>query len=556
MAKTLGLKQLLAGGFSLVLLATTIAGLAALRGQLTARKLAGMEQTDSEHALMAQHLAMLQQREQATSRAYFLSPGEHGDVRCEEAAREFAKILGQLRSEATDARSQGDLARINSAWSDGENELARMFALGRQGRNANMLAELPTSVAISKKIQSAVTQYVSDADEMAAQSRKARAEIGLRTLWISGVLIAISFLLAIVCGLVTTRLIHARVEAARLMVERMAGKDLSAPDIDVSAGDSLGRAFKSVNETKGILASVIGDMEKVGGRVSAAAATLAESSRASAQSLDDQRAQTDRVASALTEMSSSVGEVARRTADASQAAAGAAEAVLRGDEAAAQTAAKMREIVEQSAVTAESITGLLKQVEEIGRAASLIRGIAEQTNLLALNAAIEAARAGEHGKGFSVVASEVRRLAEQTGAATGEIDAMIQAVQTQARIAAAKTAAENSSIVDGITMTDTARESFTTIRESVTALNAMMEQISAATHEQAATTEELNRNLHEIALLSARSATAAHEAESASAELDTLSEQMHGRLAQFKLPESSKKRMNGSGGAVQRYRAA
>jgi methyl-accepting chemotaxis protein len=235
-------------------------------------------------------------------------------------------------------------------------------------------------------------------------------------------------------------------------------------------------------------------------------------------------------------MAASVGEIAKHTAMASESAGVASSSVLKGEQAVDVTATKMSQISEQSAAVAHSIEALTKDSEEIGRAASLIQDIAAQTNLLALNAAIEAARAGEHGRGFAVVAAEVRRLAEQTGAATKEIDAMTASVQEQVKGALGKTRIEHDSILEGVALTQTMRESFTLIRESVSNVDSMMAQIASATSQQSSTTEELQCNVENIVHNVARSADAAHESSAASTELSKLSEQMHRQIVQFQLP--------------------
>ena len=159
--KRLGLEQLISFGFGLVLLAATVAGVVSIRGHIEVRESSAAAAKDAHNALLATQLAMLQQREQATSRAFFLNPAEHGDQRCIEAAQKFAAISRQLRTESTDPAARDRLADVTTTWEAGESELATMFAFGRQGNNAAMLGEMPKSVALSKKIQTAVTAYVS-----------------------------------------------------------------------------------------------------------------------------------------------------------------------------------------------------------------------------------------------------------------------------------------------------------------------------------------------------------------------------------------------------------
>jgi methyl-accepting chemotaxis protein len=535
MLKRLGLGQLIALGFGVVLMSATFAGLTSVRGLLQVQKSNASAAKQSQHGLLAEQLAMLQQREQATSRAFFLQPAEHGDQRSMEAAQKFAAIYQQLSADSSDPVAQQELADVKAPWDEGEIELQKMFALGRQGDNNAMLAELPKSVVLSKKIQTAVVTYLSYMENLVQRREEEEIQVAHRTFWLSILFDSMSFVVAIFCGFAIVRIVSQRVRSAQLALEAISQNDLSAEDIDVHTRDALGQTLVSVNKTKNTLGRVIGKLGEVGTQVSAAATELAATARDSAKGADEQRSQTEQVSSALTEMAASVAEVARNTSIVSESAGKASASVRNGDESVAAAAAKMTEISEQSAVVAQTIEVLAKNAEEIGRAAKLIREIASQTNLLALNAAIEAARAGEHGRGFSVVAVEVRRLAEQTQAATGEIDAMIVSVQDQAKSALEQTRVEHSSIVEGVSLTQTTRESFTLIRESVSTVDSMVGQIAVAARQQAATTEELKRNLDGILEIASRSANGAHESSAACTELSKLSEEMHSQIAEFQL---------------------
>ena len=534
MIRRLGLEKLLALGFGLVLLIAAIAGLTAIRCEVAARNSGAASAAEGRHALMAQKLAMLQQREQATSRAFFLQPAEGGASAALKPRTTLPpstsgcsqkRLTLQRRQTWFRSRALGAPANRNS-------EDVRP---GRQGQNQQMLAELPASVALSKKIQTALTNYVAYVNGIAGERQLEQEAVARRGLWLSSLFIGAGFLVAIGCGALTIRTVSKRVNTARQALESIAAKDLSMDDIEVQTQDVVGQMLLSVNTMKGSLTEVVAELIQIGEQISAAAAELAITAEGSAHSADEQRVQTDHVATALDEIAGAIKEVARHAVSASESAVRASASVRSGDEAVALTSAKMMEITERSAEAAKSIEELVGQSEAIGRAAGLIREIASQTNLLALNAAIEAARAGENGKGFAVVAAEVRRLAEQSGAATQEIEAMIASVQAQARSALDKTRAEHNQIAEGVALTQTIRESFTLIRASVSTVDQMMEQIAKAANRQTATSEELNLNLHEIAETIGRAAVTAHESSDASAELSRISEQMHGRLSHFRL---------------------
>ncbi|MDD3182677.1 MAG: methyl-accepting chemotaxis protein [Alphaproteobacteria bacterium] len=164
------------------------------------------------------------------------------------------------------------------------------------------------------------------------------------------------------------------------------------------------------------------------------------------------------VASAAEELTASINEISRLVSESSD---------------------KSQNAVQQIQTANETVQGLVASSAEIGEVVQLIHDIASQTNLLALNATIEAARAGEAGKGFSVVASEVKNLANQTGKATEEITARINSIQSAA---------------------GSAVKVIQAVGETVNSIHSASANISAAVTQQSSSTQEIARNAHKVAL--------------------------------------------------------
>ncbi len=205
--------------------------------------------------------------------------------------------------------------------------------------------------------------------------------------------------------------------------------------------------------------------------VASAAAELEASATTLASNADHAREFTERVANGSTEASSNVNSVASATEEMT--------ASVREISQQVQDSARMaNDAVDQVHSATERVSALSSAAARIGDIVEIINNIAGQTNLLALNATIEAARAGEAGRGFSVVASEVKALAEQTAKATGEIGQQISGIQsaTQESVAA-----------------------INEIRNSIEKLSGISSTIASAIEEQGATTQEVSRNVQHAA---------------------------------------------------------
>jgi len=206
--------------------------------------------------------------------------------------------------------------------------------------------------------------------------------------------------------------------------------------------------------------------------VASAATELEASATTLASNADHAKDFAERVANGSNEASSNVNSVASATEEMT--------ASVREISQQVQESARMaNDAVDQVHSATERVSALSTAAARIGDIVEIINNIAGQTNLLALNATIEAARAGEAGRGFSVVASEVKALAEQTAKATGEIGQQISGIQsaTQESVAA-----------------------ITEIRNSIERLSGISSAIASAIEEQGATTQEVSRNVQHAAL--------------------------------------------------------
>lgn len=300
----------------------------------------------------------------------------------------------------------------------------------------------------------------------------------------------ISLVLAIVLAYFLTRGVTLPITELMRGMKKAEDGDLSA-GVSFRGRDELGRLANS-------FAHMLKGQREIVQKMLKTADLVSHSSQALSASIEESNA-------AMQEISSTVeGEVARKAQDIALTSQQAADSGVQTKQIASQGASAigeavntMLEIDQAASVVGAVIMDLDEGSKQIGVIVNTITEIAEQTNLLALNAAIEAARAGEQGQGFAVVAKEVRKLAEESRRAAGEIEELISDIQKRTGNCVEKMNETSKIVKKGTGLAGIALEHLEEITGAVDEVGDYIQEIALAIEEQSASTEEIAASTEE-----------------------------------------------------------
>jgi methyl-accepting chemotaxis protein len=299
--------------------------------------------------------------------------------------------------------------------------------------------------------------------------------------------------------------------------------------------DELGELSSGVNELTDKLRHILKEISLDSQQLSSAAEQTSVISEKSNESIMQQKEQTGMIATAMTQMSSTVDEVAKRANSTLSEVKKANKETLDGKAVVQNSINTINTLATELDEACKVIDKLDEYSTNIGAVLDVIRGIADQTNLLALNAAIEAARAGEQGRGFAVVADEVRTLASKTQESTSEIQEMIERLQSGTREAVEVMQESREEAKNSVEKTALAGESLSQITKAVNTINDMSSHIASAAEEQSSVSVEMSRNINRISDMADQTSQGASEHNAASKELAKLAVNLQTLVNQFKL---------------------
>jgi PAS domain S-box-containing protein len=267
------------------------------------------------------------------------------------------------------------------------------------------------------------------------------------------------------------------------------------------------------------------------GRLASTAAELLAGTTQQATGTQQQAAAVAQTVSTVDEVLQTSGQAAERAKAVADVSQRSVENTAKGKKAVEETIDVMNAVKNQAESVADSILALADQAHAIGEIIAAVNDIADQTNLLALNAAIEAARAGEHGRGFSVVATEVRTLADQSKKATSQVRQILGEIQKATNGAVMATEESSKGVNNAAASIARAGDAIRLLSDTIHAAAQSAAQIAASSGQQSAGMLQIQQAMKDIRDVTAQSLAATKQAEHAANDLNALARQLKELLA-------------------------
>ncbi|UUM31037.1 methyl-accepting chemotaxis protein [Vibrio japonicus] len=350
----------------------------------------------------------------------------------------------------------------------------------------------------------------------------------VQVVWQTGIMIVVFVTLLLFAARIMLRQTQYLSESIKLMAE----KDLSVP-IQMDCKDEYGDVARELEKTRTQLQEMIklqiSSSQELAGLTEVMTLSMSETKESAQEEFNE----IDQLATAMSEMSSTVQTVADHAQSASSLTENAAGQAETGQYFVKGTVSKISDLSKDIAASAQAVNEVEESVEAIGSVVGTIQSISEQTNLLALNAAIEAARAGEAGRGFAVVADEVRNLAQRTQQATVEIQEMIAQLQSSATSAVDLMERSVVEAAEGVELVTNAGSELDGIVSQVNQINEMNFQIATAAGQQSSVAEEMSQNLTNVRSLVEASVTVVSELLETSELMQKNAEELDKKITSF-----------------------
>ena len=524
-------------GYGLALVVVAAVGIVAYRGTTDLAESADwVTHTHKVKETLAEFVSILKDAESG-QRGFLLTGEERYLEPYSSAIRVVDQCIQNLRELTADnPNQQKRLAMLQPLAASKLAELAETIALRRQrGEQAAV------QVVLTDRGKSAMDQIRRVVAEMDGEetdllkrrdaTAKATAHFATSAMLFGGLLILV---LVSTAGALIHRSITRPLAAFMQFVARVGEGDLTQKSQFLSE-DELGELGRSLDQMVSGLKNVAGQTRTATENLNSAAAEILASTQQQAAGTGEQAAAVQQTTTTMEEVTQSgvqISERARQVAASAEATSAASHAGLKAVESTGRT---MEAIGEQAEAVAENVVSLSERMQTVGEIISTVNDIAEQSHLLALNAAIEAAAAGEHGRSFSVIASEVKNLADQSRDATVQVRSILGDIQkgintsvmlTEEAVKRVESGKEQAGMADR-----TIREMTESIQQSVQAF----QQIVAGANQQQIGFTQVMQAVRDIGQASQQTASSTRQLEKAAVNLTALAQQLQTAVERYRI---------------------
>jgi methyl-accepting chemotaxis protein len=315
--------------------------------------------------------------------------------------------------------------------------------------------------------------------------------------------------------------------------------DVSVKAIDVGGANEVRSMAASVNDMLTSLRSLVSEMLALTKRLGEAAKGLNLASSDQAHVTSQQSAYAQQIAATFEELSRTAESITRSTEVVEQAAVRTNQAVDEARAVVAEMVGGMTEIRREAKEVADAITRLNGDVQQVSRIAQVIKQVADRSDLLALNAALEGTKAGEVGRGFSVVAAEMRKLAENVAQSARDIGRIVESVQASGDVAVVRAKESVESSNRGVNVAERAQTSFQQIVELSRGTKEAAQQIAVATRQQRQSSEQAVQGARNVADLVKQGVDATARTTTIATDLQASVDALTAVTGKFKLADGS-----------------
>ena len=384
-----------------------------------------------------------------------------------------------------------------------------------------------TSGVLNLKLKAAATL----SDLLKARVDSFTAEIG-RLLAI----LVLSYLVVFVVGLILVRDITKPLNDVVSLAGQIASGDLTTNLAAVERTDEIGGLLRTLNRMVRSLTDIVGQVQKSGLQVNTSVNQISVTGKQQQATANEIATTTTEIGATAKEISATSLELVNMMKDATAVAEDTAALANKGQEGLARMRESMTQLTDAAGLIQSKLGVLNEKAANINQVVTTITKIADRTNLLSLNAAIEAEKAGEYGRGFSVVATEIRRLADQTAVATYDIEQMVKEMQAAV---SAGTLGMNQTAEDirlNVKEVQSIGAQLAQIIQQVQALAPRFEMVNSGMQSQSAGGQQISDALAQLTKAVHQTAQSLEQSNQAIEQLKTTAYTLREGVARFKLP--------------------